>query len=659
MVNWMKYMKKFPDNLSRKIQEVALSKDWNQLPYQLASQEIERLSCADKEKLANLFFLQGQEFMSQSEETKEVEAALASFKEALRVDPTQTAIWTAYAQAYFKLAQLNQNEEYLSKAHELFTHAEMLFHTQGHKLPLDTLWEWGKVLYQMAKHSEEALDFKRSLEKFHEAHARGLHDPDFLLQFGTALGEFGVITGQEELILQATPILEACLKLNADNAFAWLRLACVYKILYFCTGDVGFYEKADQSFLAVARIDSEHVPLWLNWGQLLILEGKTARDDALLVSALEKLEKADRILPNDPVILMTLADALIQLGSLAERVDYLKEAKNKLELVLKMVPENIEALCLLGHCYIHLGRYFADPVYIEEAIDRFKTGVSLNKKVYILWHGLSMAHMALGDLRREPGDFEKSAKFCSQAIRLGGEAPGYWNDWGVALMKLGDLTTNGEVIASALEKFEEAIRCYHRKHQGSPDPDWVYNYGCALDFLGDYEHNPLLYERAIAVLGQLHEHYPDAPHIRYNLAIAFYHFGDAASDEMALEKSIEHLEALAAQDPEDDNIFNELGLVYLTLADTYKDTFQSARSKLAFEHAEQGFLHSIACGGVESNYWLSCLYCLQENYSDAIYFLERTRQAGALPSPEEILSNDWLAGLKNSPHFRAFLTQLE
>lgn len=585
--------------------------------------------------------------------------AIAHYQSAFSLDPSNSEICFNLAKAHFKQGKFNDEEGAVAQANELFAQGEKLLCAEERKVPPEVLWDWGLSLGLMAKFSEEAIDFKQSVDKFREAYVDGLKSSLFLLDFGTALTQFGIVVGKEELIREGARYLELSIKEDSANYASWFRLASAYRILYFLSGDIDYFEKADQGFLAVARLDTDHFPLWLDWGQLLAMEGKMVRDEALLTSALEKLERAEQIRGEDPAIMTTMADALIHLGALGEKIELLKEAKEKLEVVLEVEPGFIDARCLLGHCYIHMGRYFSDISYFESALEQFQRGISNDKGAAQLWHGLATAHFAIGEIEQEPSEYEKAAKFCSEAIRLNRDTASYWNDWGVALMKLGDYGSDAAAIGAAVEKFEEAIKCFNRKQKGTPDPDWIYNYGCALDFLGEFERNPHHYERAIAVLGQLHEQYPDSSHIRYNLGTALYHLGDSTGDEEALAKSIAHLEFLAQQDAEDDNVLNDLGLACLTLADIYRDSFQNERSINYFRRAERHFIQALAAGGVEANYWLGCLYTLQENLSEAMHFLERAKVQNVLPLAADLMNNEWLDNLKQTPHFRILLAELE
>lgn len=654
-------MNKIPSSkaaLTKWIDKVSSTKDWKMLDLIEDVPSVENLNTNDKERLAQLFAERGEMLVQTTQDAEDLLEAVNSFEKALRIDPTLSKAWIALATTHFKLGTLQQDEQLIAKANEIYDHAQAVLHAQSLKLPLEALWGWGTCLYSIAKLSEEAVDFKNCLQKFQEASARGYNDPEFLLDYGTLLGEFGVLVGRQEFLIQSTETLERSLKEKNDSPIAWLRLGCAYKILFLLSEDIAFFEKAEHCFMSAARNQQNHMILWLNWGQLLAHIGKATRDLDLLKSALEKLEKAELIQPKDPFLLSSTADTLMHIGVLEENYENLQTAKEKLQLALSMAPEQPEIINHMGHCLLYIARYFNDASYVEEAIEKFQMGVSRNKNAFPFWHGLATAHFLLGEINGDVKEFEKAAKFCSQVIRLGGTSSSFWNDWGVALMKLGELSNDHHAMSAAIEKFEEAINSYNRSRIGRPDPDWFYNYGCALDYLAEFELNPRYSERSIAVLSRLLEQYPNFNHVRYNLALSLYHYGDMIGDADALEKSIELFGELVVKEPEDDTLHSDYGLSCLTLADYLRDSIHDERSKECFKLAEQHFFHAISLGNESANFYLACLYSLLGNYTEAMQFITRAHTAEALPVLDDLLRDEWLENLRQTPRFRAFLTEL-
>jgi tetratricopeptide (TPR) repeat protein len=657
-------MSKSPE-FSRQLKKAVRAKDWDSLETILVDDVVNQLDHSDKENIAELLYTHGEELL----ELSLIEQAFRVFEKCLRLDIAAQKSWIKFAEANLRLGILREDVELINKADELFSHADYLVKTSGNKLPVQTLWDWGTTIYAIAKDSEEAVDYKNALEKFNEAYSYGLESASFLLDYGTIMGEMGMLIGNPNVLMESSALLEKSIQSNGDKPSSWLRLACTFKILYFMTGDVVFFEKADQSFVAAARlfpvetqkeemIEDAYHELWVNWAQLLVFEGKVTNDPELLSAGLEKLELAERKKPHDPVVLTVMGDALTHLGVFEEHFESFKEAEAKLELANQLFPGNHDIISHLAHCLANMGKYLSEPKYLHLAIEKFHMGISQDKNSYYLWHGLAMANLMLADISGEAELYEKVSKFCAQAIHLGGDLPAYWNDWGVSLMKLGEITNEPRHIAEAIEKFEGAIQCYNRKSVGQVDPDWFYNYGCALDWMGSYDPNPQYFERAISILSRLHDQYPALMHIRYNLGLALYHLGDTIGDVELLERAIEHFTIYIREETEDDTAISDLGLAHLTLGDILQENIPNQRSIDCFSQAEYYLLHSIALGNTRANYYVACLNALADNVTQAIQFLERARSHDNLPPKDVLLEDDWMDPIRETPEFLAFIQKI-
>lgn len=641
------------------LKEIADTQKWERLDQFQSSKPLDAMSVNDKSILAGLFFQKGKHYSADQLNEVSLKEALRSFETALKIDPSMGHAWTEKAEVLMSLAVLVDDPTLFNDAFEMFLNAEKVYTSQTKQMPVNQLYRWGTCSYQMGKHSEEPLDFKIAVEKYREAFERGSDSPEFFFDYATALSELGATIGRVEFILESLDYFQRSLKVQNDNPKTWLKFACVAKLLYLITQDPEYYNLADQSFFEAARNCYSNIALWVNWGQLLSYEGKLTKDPELLIASLEKFEKADALNANDPVVLSSWADALMHVGALEDRLDYLKEAQEKIEMCLVLCPDDLDLLCLQGHCLIHLGRYFSDERFLYEAIQKFQEGIALDKTVSILWHGMATAHYLLGEICQDRVHFERAAKFCAEAIELGEEGNAqYWNDWGVALMKLSEMTHDLKLMTDAAERFEKAIALYNKKKPALPEPEWFYNYGCSLDYLGDFYGNPNYYEKAINIFLKLLEQHPYLTHVRYSLALSLYHLGDATCDIECLETAIEHFEILLMHDQEDEILCNDVGITFLTLADLLVDTILPRRSEEYFDKAHQLFLQSIASGSLIAHYHLACLHSLQENYAEAMYYIEKAKQCNVLPPVEDLMQDEWLKGLRQTSSFRAFLNQL-
>lgn len=372
-----------------------------------------------------------------------------------------------------------------------------------------------------------------------------------------------------------------------------------------------------------------------------------------------KFEKGASLCPDNPQILSAWAEAQMVVGAQKGRLDYLKEALKKIEKSLDLQPEHPLSWYIYGNCLSELGRYFADPDFYQQAIEKFQSGLSVMRDDALLWYGLAQAHFAIGELQHNALMIEKATRFCARVMEFGGDVnPTIWNDWGIALMKLGVMQQDRQLLQSSLEKFEQAIKRHCEKNDPATiDPQWLYNYGCALDFLGDLLEDERYYERAIKILTQVLVLDPNFHHAKYNLAIAYSHLGEANSDIELLHKADEQFQAILNIDPEDEMAWSDWGVTLIHLARMVEDLSHSEQSLKIYLQAESKLLQAASLGNLGIFYHLSCLYSLLGNYNTAMHYLERAHEAKTLPSIDSLMEDEWLEGLRDTPAFQQFIKE--
>jgi tetratricopeptide (TPR) repeat protein len=94
-----------------------------------------------------------------------------------------------------------------------------------------------------------------------------------------------------------------------------------------------------------------------------------------------------------------------------------------------------------------------------------------------------LTQFALGDAHKDESLLLLASGYFDKASKVRQDHPELWNNWGMTLMRLSDLFDSKEYIELAIEKFETALK--HFKST-PPSTQLLYNYACALDFLGSY-----------------------------------------------------------------------------------------------------------------------------------------------------------------------------
>jgi tetratricopeptide (TPR) repeat protein len=608
----------------------------------------------------HVYFRQALVYASQEMNIRCLIAASEALEKATDLDPLFVKAWHAWGNILAQIGVFYHDSSYFHQADEKFKQVEKICLREGYHHSDNFYWHWGICWFYHGKHSGEAVDYFCALSKFQQAMNAGFESGEFYNDYGNILIELSFLIGRKELFSEAVNFYKRSVKLSPERYEGWLNLACTYDRLYDLYGSGEHFRLADESFEKAATLNLDSLHVWLRWGEHYANSGKTHQNMEHLRLSFEKFEKAHAIEPDNSYVLLRWGEAQMLWASQMDNFDQLQGAKNKIAKSLDTSPENPDAWYVYGNCLIEFGSYFEDEEYYLQAIEKFQYGLSLNQSHSLLWYGLALAYFAIGELRSDFFMIEKSIQLCTRVIEFGGPVSSeFWNHWGVALMKLGEMAYEKKYVEAALDKFEQAI-ISHGESSGynSNDLECLYNYGCAWDFLGELTGDASFYEKAIQVLSYVLQHDPTYNNSRYNLALALSHLGELNADIDCFHKSSGLFQELLREDPEDELVWNDWGEILLNLAFLSRDPHHIEYSQKLYEQAENKFLHAIALGYEQAFYNLACLYSLIGNYSASMHYLERAQISHALPSIEDVLHDEWLEGLRNTPVFRHFISYL-
>lgn len=582
--------------------------------------------------------------------------AKAAFEKAITLDENYYEAWFFAGMSQVELGLFHEDTHYFYEADKKFKKA----HGVAKRREGSFFWEWGRAWLCIGKHSGEAVDFRTAIDYFQEAADLGFQHVDFWNDYGDASVELGFLIDRREAVFDAIEFYRAGLNCDPTSSQAWFNLASCFHLIFEINGEEQYLKGAIQAFEKAVEFDNANPGLWLRWAQLLVNAGKIKHQVEHLENSLDKFTKADELDPQNPLILSRWGEVLMLLGAKAEQLSLLREGHDKIVNSLQRKSDNVEVWHLLGICLNELGRYFHDEKYYLQAIEKFQYGLSLNPNDPLLWYGMALSHYAVGDLKGDQSMLEKAIKYCNRMLELGGQVfPQFWNDWGVALMRLGEITASVEHIEMAIDKFEQALNRHAEYSQNELiNPEWLYNYGCALDFLGDLTEDVDLYEKAIHVLSKALDLDPEYSDAHYNLALAYSHLGETTNDDEYLQKAVDHFQLMLAQDPEDELAWNDCGVTHIHLGYLI---FDPAHPEVAFKHyelAETKLHHAVGLGSIQAFYNLACVTALVGNQELAMHYLERAENEDALPMLDDLLHDEWLESLRQTPAFRQFITLL-
>lgn len=607
-----------------------------------------------------IFYEKGMAYASQQSNLNDLAAACIAYEKAVTLDPKYFHAWLSWGGILMQMGDFYQDTNHFQEAEEKFKQAELVSSGYSdHELGA-FYWEWGLCYSKHGKISGEAVDYRNASEKFSKAVDLGLNFKELWNDYGNAIADLGYLLSRQDMFLEAIEIYQRSVKEYPDFFQGWFNLASCLQHLYEVSGDETFFEDAQRSFEEAAEINNKNSILWFKWGMLFLYSGKNQKDLNLLAQGSNKFSKAHELDPTNPLILNKFGEILTALGSLTENLDLLRRAEDKIAQSVEIDPENSIYWSTYGECLNELGHYFSDEVYYIQAIGKFQYALSLNRSNPIFWYGLAISHFALGELKQDRHVIEKAVRFYSRVIEFTDTPfPQFWNDWGVVLMKLAEMTSDKRYIEAAIEKFEHAVDLYEENYIHEPlDLEFWYNYGCALDFLGDFNQDAACYEKSIQILSKVVQVHPSYTHARYNLALAFSHLGELVDDFEFFQKAVEHFEVLVNENPEDEMAWNDLGLTLVHWALLVDDVSTADSSSALYERANQAFMQALALGHLPVYYNMSCLYSLIGNHTLAMHYLQKSEEVNALPEIDDIMHDEWLEGLRHTASFRNFISQL-
>ncbi len=612
-------------------------------------------------KSSHILYRQAMAYASQDSNMYCLTSACRLFERLLGIDPEFYDAWHHWGTVFVKLGMFSHEPEYFEEGDRIFAKAEALAYKQHPTKVAQLYRHWGVNLYCLGKLSGEAGDFHHAVTKYQKAIELGMETVEIWNDQGNALVELSSLLNNQDLLLEAVEYYWKTIHLSPDYVEGWCNLAYSFQKLFLSTYIETYFNLAIESYENASKLQANNATLWMRWGQLLCIRGKNKRDEKMLDESLDKHETADLCDPDNPVIINAWAEALLAYGSITEDLNLLRLAEQKILRSLEKQRDNPETWGLYAYSQLEYGSYFSDHKYYVKAIEKFQHAIALNRDDPILWHGIMMANCLLGDATSEKRAFKQAAKHCMRVVDCGGHHnPFFWNDWGVILMKLGTMTQEKRYIEAALAKFEQAIRL--KKHDSNSDNieiEWLYNYGCALDFLGDYQEPAINYDKAVQILSRVIEINPKFYSAHFNLGMALAHLGELNDDAECFYRSFEHFAIYTSYESEDESAWCEWGVALLNFALLVLDPMHPDEGISVFELAESKLIHSLGLGQLNASYHLACLYSLTGDYVSSMNFLDRASRTGVITSLDELIHDDWLEGVRQTDAFHRFYNDLK
>lgn len=584
-------------------------------------------------------------------------------EEAVTLEPNWAEPYLQWGMAHYRKDAVEADEEALRFALQKLEIAEKLIPEGDYPSDFSAQLYWGfaNIWHSLGKISGEAIEYSQAIEFYRKSTEYGPHGWEFWREFGDACSEMAFLLANADFILEAIECYQKSLQINKNVGGTWLSLAYVFHYFFDMSLEDDHAECALEAYENASKLIDNHDQLWVKWGALLVSLGKIRGNYDPIIDGIAKFETAYKINPKHPKLNILWADALLIASGKDECLLKLKQSEEKIIAALKDSVDDPRAWYIYGICLNSFGRYFDDSIYHRKALDKLNRAIEIDPKDALFWHAAAMTHLELFAFEESHSEIDKSLRAFSRAVEINPKGwPQLWNDWGIALMKLGERTGDKHYIEASLVKFENVMKTSQLAGYEEQDlqPDWLYNYGCALDFLGEYYSDQDFYEKAIHMLTRALQLDPNYHHARYNLAITLTHLAELVGDLDLFYKAQEQFLNVISENDEEEFTWNEWGVMCMHAAELVEEECLPEKAKEWLELAEPKLLQAAFLGSSIAYYNLACLYSLTNHIPQALHYLEKAKNAGSLPPMETLLEDLWLENLRGTSEFRDFLSRL-
>lgn len=594
-----------------------------------------------------------------SEEGKEqyLLVACKKFKAASLLNPDHFDIWQGWASCLLTLGNATEEFHYFQSAHDKYIKALDLSEGQAPDVIAELYWEFALVLMQIAHKSGEGSDYQNTIEAFEKAaQFQGDLPSGFWSQYAEANLALAEKINDVSLLIKAISYYKHAITLNENSFDEWIALGNTLILLYEKSHEEDHFSQANDCFAAATKLTSQDVNLWLSWAKLLWSSGYKTQNVKKLRASIEKCHRAYILDHNSAESLAIWAQSLAILGLLQEKLSLIQEAENK---VLEAYEVEFTPSIFYAHGIVlkAFGHYYTDADYFYQAVEKFQEGLSFEKEVAIkdrLWFEMGISYTQTALILNDADSFKMASRFYSKAISHSPFHSYYYYHYAFNIFKLGELISNQDILEQSLHYFERALQLQKNAHY--IHPNWLFDFACALDAVGDYYDDESYYIRALELFSHVLMIDPAYPQLHHRIGLAFSHLGELTGDQDHFLKALHHLRIAHQHDEESDTVLMDWGIVLINLGQNSSNLTETEKHYL---EAEIKLSASAKLGQTHAYYHLACLHSLKGDYEKSIFYMEKAYFHEALPSLEELKEDEWLERLRMTSYFKELVYKLE
>lgn len=595
--------------------------------------------------------------------------ALQLASKARRCDKESLAAHFVTAEILLQLMQKTHRPSYLSQFLKNQERLETLALDRDKRAQLSELWGhyWKESFY----HSEEPSDIEKAQKWYQKAISFGQRKYLHL-----ELAKLWVTLCAKTT--QASALVRARSHLSLFKQFEKPTCDQLKEVFFL---EISIYEKIGGSPVAIMalaeRIQKTERPLnfdgLFHYGCFLADVAWDLRSDyyysCLKTLYEESLQKEAERLSEDksssllPLILIQ-SELLCLEGVLFEKASSLQQAR---ALLVSHVDDPKQLLSIKesrfwqtkGRIELELGRFFDCEKELFEAQQSIQKALLIDSGSARVWHLFAKTYFCTGEIKDEATSVQKSVALFNQARCLGEYSPYFWHDWALSLLKLSEWDGDFQSVEDAIACFEKSIEM-QRELRMSIDPDMLYLYGSAWDYLAEITDNPQGSEKAISILEEVVAIDPEHNDARYNLALSYLHKGQNSDDLTAIEKACRLFCELVHADHEDDYLWNELAVAMLHRAVLWKKSGERPlQVQSDFDEAKKALQRAIALKCDHGFYNLACAHALTGMTEEAFDALEKAIQCKVHPSASEVEEDEWLDSIRDKARFNELVSKIK
>jgi tetratricopeptide (TPR) repeat protein len=288
------------------------------------------------------------------------------------------------------------------------------------------------------------------------------------------------------------------------------------------------------------------------------------------------------------------------------------------------------------------------------AIEKLQYGLSMDRTDAEVWHALGTAHKLYADLTQDTDLLERAHRFLSKAIDLKSSYPVLTFDTACTLLALSEEKNDLSLLQQAIALFESLLQT--QKEALLSHPEWLYQYACAMEWLGAFSDDDAPFARAIEIFSHLLLIDPDFPRIHYRIAYCYVQLGHITAESDFYKRAIHFFRLAIRQDEESEQVWLEWGLCLIDLAHLTIDA--DFMSQLYLD-AEAKISRAGQLGANGAHYALACLYSLLGRLNESMELIVKALEMRALPPLEQLFEDEWLYNLRQTEGFSRFVAALE